>query len=104
MDAANALVALHATPGEVAGLESFARNTLVHLVQIRVEQGVQVDSGSAPSKQTTLMDFLKNDSDVKAFTGVESRQLLEGVAEAVSETDLLKTERSVLERVVLLSG
>lgn len=45
--------------------------------------------------------FLKNDSDVQAFTGVESLQLLEGIAEAVSEKDILKTERCVFERVVL---
>lgn len=102
MDAANALLHLHATPGEVAGLENPARNTLLHLGQSRVEQGVQVDSGSAPSKQTTLMDFLRNDSAVKAFTGVESLQLLVGISEVVSEIDALKTERSVLERVVLV--
>lgn len=70
MDAANALMALHETLGEVAGLESFARNTLVHLVQTPVQQGVQVDSGSSPSKQTSLMNFLKTDSVLKTFTGV----------------------------------
>lgn len=66
------------------------------------DESAQVDTRSLVRKRETLDDLLKTDAEVKAFTGVESIQLLQRISKNVKRFDTMNTELSVHERVVLV--
>ncbi|CAN7995451.1 unnamed protein product [Ixodes hexagonus] len=66
------------------------------------DRSVQVDTKSLVPEKKTLVSFLTTDAAVKAFTGVESMQLLERISRNVERFDTMRTDASVHERVVLV--
>ncbi|CAN7948575.1 unnamed protein product [Ixodes pacificus] len=66
------------------------------------DESAQVDTRSLVRKRETLDNLLKTDAEVKAFTGVESIQLLQRISKNVQRFDTMNTELSVHERVVLV--
>lgn len=66
------------------------------------DESVQVDTRSLVRKKETLESLLKTDAEVKAFTGVESVQLLQRISRNVERFDTMSTELSVHERVMLV--
>lgn len=104
--AAESLLQLGASDHEISGLEDTAVEMLLQLGCNRVastDVAVQVNTSTATSAQATLIDFLNTDSALKAFTGVESIEILMSIAQAVAKVDTFpKTEKGVLERVVVV--
>ncbi|XP_042143928.1 uncharacterized protein LOC121834245 [Ixodes scapularis] len=66
------------------------------------DESTQVDTRSLVRKRETLDNLLKTDGEVKAFTGVESIQLLQRISKNVQRFDTMNTELSVHERVMLV--
>ncbi|XP_065290815.1 uncharacterized protein [Dermacentor albipictus] len=103
--AAIALQRLGTTLSEATSLERSALDALLALSDRRcrcVDIGIQVCTDSSPARRNTLVDFLSTDAAIKAFTGVETAELLMYLSEAVAKLDTLSTECSVLERVILV--
>ncbi|CAN7948573.1 unnamed protein product [Ixodes pacificus] len=63
---------------------------------------VQVDTRSLVQEKKTLVSLLKTNAAVKAFTGVESIQLLQSISRNAERFDTMRADASVHERVVLV--
>nr|XP_054924940.1 uncharacterized protein LOC129383933 [Dermacentor andersoni] len=103
--AAIALQRLGTALSEATSLERSALDALLALSDRRcrcVGIGIQVCTDSSPTRRNTLVDLLSADAAIKAFTGVETVELLMYLSEAVAKLDTLSTECSVLERVILV--
>nr|XP_054921356.1 uncharacterized protein LOC129382037 [Dermacentor andersoni] len=103
--AAIALQRLGTTLSEATSLERSALDALLALSDRRcrcVDIGIQVCTDSSPARRNTSVDLLSTDAAIKAFTGVETAELLMYLSEAVAKLDALSTECSVLERVILV--
>lgn len=104
-EAAEGLLLLGASLGEMPSHERSALTGLFWLGKISAESvdvGVQVNMDSAPLAKATLLDLLSTNSAVRAFTGVETTELLVMVAKAVAKYDSMNSECSVLVRVTLV--
>lgn len=104
--AVEGLPQLGASHREITGLEDTAVEMLLEMSCCEVASndiGVQVNTGVATSSQETLIDQLNTDAAVKAFTGVETIELLMSIAQAVAKIDTFpKRDKGVLERVVIV--
>lgn len=105
-EAAEALLLLRESIADIPSQERSALGELFRLSKSSnadsLSIGVQVNTDSAPRVKATLLDLLTTNSAVKAFTGVETRDLLITLAKGVEKHDNMNSECSVLARVTLV--